>query len=159
MRCGHTDNALVPKGREDVDGAVLGERIGCVQRGEHLGDLAIAVDFVECIDYVIDLVVDHRIVKAVAAADGGLTVAKRSPGESHARPPVVLVGGQWRFALVHFVPQAKIQSQIGPDVPRVLHIACVKRIEGSHHGISEALLIRLGQSEIEGLQRRNRGAG
>src|SRR5262249_4171417 len=32
-------------------------------------------------------------------------------------------------------------------------------IEGSHHGISKALLIRLRQSKIEGLQRRNRGAG
>ena len=89
----------------------------------------------------------ETVVKdACSAANDRLVVMERIPSEAYARGDVVLIGGQGRLARIHFVSHSIIERQVGERLPGVLSEYGIQRIGGADYGVSEALLVSLGEA-------------
>ena len=147
---------LAPQRLVNVHRSVGVQRIGGIERGQYLRDLAVSVDLAQRVHHVVDLKVDRCIKHSESAANRGLLVLERIPREAHARREVRLVGRHRRDAIVHLVPQSEIQAEVGRRLPAILRVTGIQREEPGNNARSKALLIALGKAQVECLQGRHR---
>ena len=143
-----SDDALRAQRSEDIRGALRSGRLNCCQ---HLCDGAeTAWRHAERVDAVVDLVIDGRVINAIAAANHRL--AARAPREAAARPNLFVIGGQRGAPVIDLITQTGIDRQGRRGAPLILNKARVQRVRGAHHAVAKALLIALRQPQVERLQ-------
>ncbi len=128
----------------------------CVDRRQHLRDLPETVYLVKRLHNVIDNERDLGVEHSVAAANDRLALAERVPGKTDTGADAAVRGPQRFPTRIDLISQAVVQRQVRQCLPCVLAVNRIIRQFAANDAVAKALLIRLGKSEVERLNRVDR---